>query len=133
MPALSQNLIFHTTTGTNTVIVDYPNTPEAEGTLSFVSDKVKGDGYFGGSDGVHTVMYTISPEFAGTVTMQATLATMPEETDWFNVAGTVSTYPDWSDRSTSTVDLYTFTGNYVWVRGQISIDRGVVSSIRYNH
>lgn len=130
MPALSQSLSF-TQNSTSTVVVDYPNTGTS--TIVYLSGRYKGDGYFGGSDGVHTVMYTANPDFVGTITMQATLASEPESTDWFNVAGTTSTYTLLNSRSTSTVDIYNFTGNFVWVRGYIAIEQGVVSSIRYNH
>jgi hypothetical protein len=130
MPALSQSLIFHTNSGTNTVLVNYNGTGTVQ---TFVSDRVKGDGYFGGSDGFHTVMYTATPAFVGTVTMQATLASEPVESDWFNLVGTTSTYSLLNVRTTSTVDVYNFTGNFVWVRSQIAIGDGSVSNIRYNH
>jgi hypothetical protein len=130
MPALSQSLSFTIGTST-TVVVTYPNTGTT--TLVYKSERVKGDGYFGGSDGLHTVMYTAHPTFVGTLTVQATLASEPVEADWFNVYGTTSTYRLVDTRSTSTVDLYNFTGNFVWVRGYISIDQGSVSSFRYNH
>lgn len=134
MPALSQNLLFHVNNGnttTDTVVVDYPNTGTT--TCVYKSDKVKGDGYFGGSDGLHTVAYTASRYFHGTITMQATLASQPVESDWFNIYGTSIAYVPVNVRSTSTVDVYNFTGNFVWVRGHISIDEGTVSVIQYNH
>jgi hypothetical protein len=130
MPALSQNLTFTVGTGT-TVAVVYPNTGTS--TLVYTSNPVKGDGYFGGSDGFHTVMYSATPSFIGTVTMQATLATSPVETDWFNVADTTVSYTVYDERATSTADISNFTGNFVWVRGHVSIYQGTVSSILYNH
>lgn len=130
MPALSQSLSF--TVGTETtVVVNYPNT--GTNTLVYKSERVKGDGYFGGSDGFHTVMYTAHPTFVGTMTVQATLASEPTEIDWFNVANVARNYRLIDTRSTSTVDIYNFTGNFVWVRGYIEIDQGSVSSIRLNH
>ena len=134
MPALSQNLLFHVNNGsttTNTVVVDYPNT--GTNTFVYLSDKVKGDGYFGRSDGLHTVSYTSSRYFHGTITMQATLASEPVEADWFEVSNTTSRYTPLNTRNTSTVDLYNFTGNFVWVRGRIAIDEGTVSVVQYNH
>lgn len=130
MPALSQSLSF-TVNSTSSVSVNYPNTGTT--TIIYKSSKVKGDGYFGGSDGLHTAMYTSTPTFQGTVTMQATLASEPTENDWFNVAGTTSTYTAANVRTTSTVDLYNFTGNFVWVRSYIAIDQGAVTSIQLNH
>jgi hypothetical protein len=130
MPSQSQSLSF-IINSTSTVVVDYPNTGTT--TLVYTSERLKGDGYFGGSDGLHTVMYTATPSFVGTITMQATLASEPISTDWFNVSGTTSTYTSLNTRTTNTVDLYNFTGNFVWVRGYIAIEEGAVSNIRYNH
>jgi hypothetical protein len=130
MPSQSQSLSF-IINSTSTVVVDYPNTGTT--TLVYTSERLKGDGYFGGSDGLHTVMYTATPSFVGTITMQATLASEPISTDWFNVSGTTSTYTALNTRTTNTVDLYNFTGNFVWVRGYIAIEEGAVSNIRYNH
>lgn len=134
MPALSQSLLFtpaNSVGTTATVAVVYPNT--ATTTQVYISEKAKGDGYFGGSDGVHTVMYATSPSFVGTVTMQATLATDPSSNDWFNVAGTTSTYRNLNIGSNDSVDSYNFTGNFVWVRGHVAIDSGSVYMIQYNH
>ncbi len=134
MPALSQSLEFaqkHTASSSTSVSVNYPNT--GTGTLIYISDKVKGEGYFGNSDGFHTVAYSATQSFIGTITMQATLASEPTESDWFNVRDTTSTYRSFDIRSTSTVDVYNFSGNFVWVRGQISIDEGAVLSVQYNH
>jgi hypothetical protein len=134
MPALSQSLLFtpaNSVGTTATVAVVYPNT--ATSTQIYLSEKVKGDGYFGNSDGLHTVMYAANSTFVGTVTMQATLATSPTNNDWFNVSGTTSTYRVLDNRSTSTVDSYNFTGNFVWVRGYVAINAGSVFMVQLNH
>jgi len=130
MPSLSQNLEFITRT-TSSVSVIYPNNTSTM--MVYVSDKVKGDGYYGSSDGLHTVMYTCDPTFIGTVTMQASLATQPAESDWFPLSLTTKTYTRFDDRNFSTVDYYNFTGNFVWVRGQVTIVAGAVDAISYNH
>jgi hypothetical protein len=134
MPALSQSLLFtpaNSVGTTATVSVVYPNT--ATNTQVYLSDKVKGDGYFGNSDGLHTVMYAIGADFVGTVTMQASLATSPSDSDWFNVTNTTSTYSVLDTRSNPSVDSYNFIGNFVWVRGKVSIDAGSVFMIQYNY
>jgi len=131
MPALSQGLTFSIYNSTSSVAVVYPNTSTS--TMVYTSMQVQGDGYYGSSDGLHTVMYTASTEFAGTVTMQASLATSPVESDWFTVAGTTVEYTPFTFRTTSTVDYFNFTGNFVWVRGYVAIDAGSVESILYNH
>lgn len=134
MPALSQSLLFTPADSvgtTATVAVVYPNT--ATSTQIYLSEKAKGDGYFGNSDGLHTAMYVASSAFVGTITMQATLATEPTNSDWFNVANTTSTYNALNIRTTATVDAYNFTGNFVWVRGYVAIDAGSVFMVQYNH
>jgi len=131
MPALSQSLTFAIYDSTSSVQVVYPNT--ATGTMVYTSGIVKGDGYYGASDGLHTVMYTATPDFVGTITMQASLATNPIESDWFTVDNAASSYTVMDTRNTATVDCYNFTGNFVWLRGHVSFTAGTVSSILYNH
>lgn len=134
MPALSQSLIFPVTNGnttTNSVLVDYPNTGTS--TMSYTSQRIKGDGYFGSGDGVHTVAYSATKFFQGTITMQATLASAPVEADWFDVVGPTLTYNEFDTRTTSTVDIFNFSGNFVWVRGHIYMDEGAVLSVNVNH
>lgn len=130
MPALSQSLEFVVNT-TSTVSIMYPNSTSTM--MVYVSDKVKGDGYYGSSDGLHTVTYTCAPTFVGTVTMQASLATSPADSDWFTVPNTDVRYTVFEERSTSTVDYYNFQGNYVWIRGCVAIQDGAVEVIHYNH
>lgn len=131
MPALSQGLEFINYTGTASVAVVYPNS--GTGTLIYHSFKVKGDGYYGSSDGLHTIQYSATQNFIGTMTMQASLATEPTETDWFNIANTEKIYTELDDRNTSTVDCFNFLGNFIWVRGSLSIDQGEMLSMLYNH
>ena len=130
MPALSQSLEFVVNT-TSTVSIMYPNSTST--VMIYLSDRVKGDGYYGGSDGLHTVTYTCAPTFVGTVTMQASLASAPTDADWFTVPDTDVRYTTFNDRSTSTVDYYNFQGNYVWLRSRVAIADGAVEVIHYNH
>jgi hypothetical protein len=134
MPALSQQLVFTVPNQGGpyrSVSVNYPNTGTT--TLTYISEKVKGEGYFNSGDGLHTVSVTTSRYFEGTVKIQATLASEPQEIDWFDVKNTSVTYAQHQVRTTNSVDLFNFTGNFVWVRGHISIDTGSVLSIDYNH
>lgn len=100
---------------------------------SVTGEKYKGDGYYGRSDGLHTVQYNVGG-FIGAIVMQATLAVDPAEDDWFTVTGT-SHSSDVSDSSTATGSfIYNFTGNYVWVRAIVrSWTDGTVQSIVLNH
>lgn len=134
MPALSQQLVFTVPNQGGpyrSVSVNYPNTGTT--TLIYTSEKVRGEGYYNSGDGLHTVSITTNRYFEGTVKIQATLASEPQESDWFDVKNTSITYAQNNIRSTNSVDLFNFTGNFVWVRGHISIDTGTVLSIDYNH
>ncbi len=96
-------------------------------------EKFKGDGYYGRSDGLHSVQYTVTG-FQGAIDMQATLAVNPVDADWFTVTGTNLTSTDDSGQYNTGTFIYNFTGNYVWVRAYISAwTDGTVSSILLNH
>jgi len=131
MPALSQPLNFSIYNTTSSSQVVYPNT--ATGVMVYYSQPAKGDGYYGSSDGLHTVMYTMNTNFIGTVTMQASLATTPVDSDWFSVDDVTSSYTAMSNLQFTQIDYYNFTGNFVWVRGVVQISAGTVDSILYNH
>ncbi len=134
MSALSQSLLFKPSTNnasTGTVSVVYPNT--ATTTLVYNSTPTKGNGYFNSGHGLHTVMYVSTYDFVGTISMQATLATEPSESDWISVPETSVFYSEFSIRTEQSVDLRNFEGNFVWVRGSVSIDQGSVLMVQYNH
>ena len=135
-----------------------PNTSEiilsqtihpSDSTVSIVTgNKFKGDGYYGRSDGLHTIQYDITG-FIGTVSIQGTLATDPVETDWFNVRlgisdeFTIDTTGKISKSTLSSINYteattgsfsYNFTGNYIWVRARIEDwTAGTVNSIIFSH
>ena len=131
MPALSQSLQFVNYNNTASVQVVYPNSGTS--VMVYLSEKVKGDGYYGSSDGFHTAMVTASMDFVGTATIQASLATAPVETDWFTVENASVSYTQMNNRNTSTVDCFNFTGNFVWLRGVVKILDGAIESIQVNH
>jgi hypothetical protein len=140
MPALSSQFKFALGTGTMTATsVAIPSTSvSTEGSIIFKSQREKGDGYFGSSDGFHTVSYTITPNFLGTLTTQATLATDPVEADWFDVVGSSATYSNLINPVLTTTTQYiNFTGNFVWVRAlvrrSLDIPNGSVQWINFNH
>lgn len=134
MPALSQSLLFTLNTAvgnTGTVAIVYPNT--ATTWLTYISSEAKGDGYYNGGDGYHTVQYVATGDFVGTMTMQATLATEPIESDWFSVKDVTVSYGQLDIETDNRVDVRTFIGNFVWVRGKVDIHNGSVLEIQYNH
>lgn len=152
MPALSENLNFiryqdgQTNYTTSTVSITYPNT--STNALIYTSDKLKGDGYFGGSDGLHTAFWSVS-NFKGTISIQGSLSSNPQEGDWADiqlsspnnshavdttgliraVEITAQTYTT----STTAISTYNFTGNFVWIRGQVrNFTQGTVNVISIN-
>jgi hypothetical protein len=97
---------------------------------AIVGEKEKGDGFYGRSDGIHTVQYSVT-DLAGTVTIQATLAAEPGEADWFSVYE--QSYPLDGDNLTTRSNISNFTGNYVWIRAKVDYTEGTVDRILLNH
>jgi hypothetical protein len=150
MPALSQNLIFNITNGntsTQSVQVVYPNTGTTA--LVYASNKLRGDGYSGGSAGIQTVFWNVTG-FVGIIDIQGTLATDPQENDWasvplstvetgyFNLDTTGLVRPGGTvvnsyTSPTDAITYYNYTGNFVWIRAYVSrFTQGVVNSISIN-
>jgi hypothetical protein len=119
---------------TSETILSNQTHPGDSTTESITGDKYKGDGYYGRSDGFHTVQYNVDG-FIGTIQMQATLAVTPVDGDWFDLASTEHT----SVNTDSTANgwgsyIYNFTGNYVWVRATVTNwTDGRIGSILLNH
>ena len=123
------------------------NTHPGDSTIETVTgDKFKGDGYYGRSDGLHTIQIDLTG-FIGKVTMQGTLSVDPTADDWFTVTlgsgqtmdttgkivSATATKLEYTDNETSS-KTYNFTGNYVWVRIYVSNwTDGTVNSIQLNH
>ena len=109
-------------------------------------DKFKGDGYYGRSDGLHTIQVNLAG-FLGDVQLQGTLAVDPTADDWFTVRlgsgqtidttgkifNAITSKLEYTDNETSS-KTYNFTGNYVWIRVYVSNwTDGTVNSIQLNH
>jgi hypothetical protein len=115
-------------------------------TETITGDKFKGDGYYGRSDGLHTIQVNLAG-FLGDVQLQGTLAVDPTADDWFTVrlgsGQTIDTTGKIFNAITSKLEYtanetssktYNFTGNYVWIRVKISNwTDGTVNSIQLNH
>jgi len=107
--------------------------PGDSNTLNYSSDKLRGDGYYGRSDGLHTVQYNLSG-FLGSISVQATLESNPTEDDWFYAPITLHTATNTGDENSTGSFIYNFTGNYVWVRINVaSWTDGSVRSAVLNH
>lgn len=100
---------------------------------TLTSDKFKGDGYYGRSDGLHTIQYSVSG-FIGSIVVQATLAIDPAEDDWFTLDTTKHESLGNDDIYNTGGFFYNFTGNYVWVRVFVSNwTDGVIRNVYLNH
>ena len=123
------------------------NTHGGDSTVQSVTgEKYKGDGYYGRSDGLHTIQVNLSG-FLGNIEVQGTLEINPTDADYFPIllgngqkvdtSGKVSintvTKLEYTANETSS-KTYNFTGNYVWIRAKISNwTDGTVNSIQLNH
>jgi len=132
----------------NSITILSNNTHDGDSTVQTVTgSKYKGDGYYGRSDGFHTVQYNLTG-FIGQIRIQGTLAIDPGDDDWFTVelgtgnssvdtTGLITaqniTSVEYTSVTTNTKN-YNFTGNYVWVRAYVSNwTDGTVNSIKLNH
>lgn len=116
------------------------------GSTTLTSEKVKGDAYFGQSDGLHTVVVNLNG-FTGTIKIQGSLETTPGDNDWFDIElGTDDFVVDTSGLVTkqaaeslvynvveTSMKSYNAVGNFVWLRANISSwQSGTISSIEMN-
>jgi hypothetical protein len=81
---------------------------------------------------LHTVQYTVTG-FIGNIVIQATLATLPTEQDWFSVSSTQLTSTGQDSEYYSGSFVYNFTGNYVYVRAKVEFTDGSINLITLNH
>ena len=88
-------------------------------------EKVKGAGFYGLGNGLHTVQVHVT-NFTGSVIVQATLATDPQEEDWFRVYEYAASNSD--ENFTNN-----FTGNFVWIRATVNYTTGSINRILLNY
>lgn len=99
-----------------------------------VGEKFKGAGFYGLGDGFHTVQVQLTL-FTGIVKIQGSLATDPSDDDWIDInfseqgrfsvdtTGLVSNEDFLQDinlTNSSINKTYNFTGNFVWVRANVT-------------
>jgi hypothetical protein len=101
-------------------------------TFPYYGDKVKGSGYYGQTDPVHTVQYSSSNNFTGMINIQGTLEREPTDADWYNIQGTSlgnGITPVFNQTLSAN-----FYGNHVWVRAVInSFISGAINSVLLTH
>lgn len=132
--------------------------PEPPFSRTVYSEPLKADGYYGRTDGIHTVQARLT-DFIGTFKVQGVLTIDPVEEDWFDIE---LTDPNWKGNQQFYVDTTglgvpippSFTnntefpnivpttitkalnlvGNFIWVRVAIvNWKQGAVNSVLLNH
>jgi hypothetical protein len=93
------------------------------------SETVKGDSYYGFTDGLHTIQVTYN-QFVGRLRIQCTLSLTPTDTDWFDIVPTTTSGSSWNpagyiqfnaNNPADFSEAYTFQGNFTFIR--IYMDR----------
>ena len=106
-----------------TSIVMLSNT---QGKLSVVGDKIRADGWYGYTDGLHTVAAYLA-NFTGRIWFEASIASDPKEEDWFpilvNNSPFISFPKDTAHPTGQTGDTGTFgmniLGSFTWLRARM--------------
>lgn len=100
--------------------------------LDVTGDKIRADGFFGQKDGLHSVAWSLE-DFTGRIFLEASLATDPQEEDWFSLfldgSKAFIEYPlipgvPSGAKGDTMVDAFTFQGNFIWLR--VRIDRSFI-------
>lgn len=85
---------------------------------------VKGDSYYGYSDGYHTVQ-VLYDQFVGRLRIQATLSLEPSDSDWFDLVPSTTAGTEFnsagyvqfnSNNPADKSEAYTFQGNFTYIR-----------------
>ena len=107
---------------------------------NLTGDKIRADGYFGRTDGIHTVQVVVA-NFTGSFGLQGTLATVPVEADWFDInlnvnqnvssASPTVSFPvnpasptNVGGNGDDATLAFTFVGNFVYLRA--ILDRSAI-------
>jgi hypothetical protein len=101
--------------------------------MSQTSETVKGDSFYGYSDGWHTIQVVYS-QYIGRLHVEATLATTPTDTDWFPIKPELTNGTEFSADNAYVQfnsndpgkgsEAYTFRGNFTYLR--VRMDRAHV-------
>ena len=93
------------------------------------SETVKGDSYYGYTDGYHTIQVTYN-QYVGRVRIQGTLSLNPTSSDWFDIIADTTSGTAWNpsgfvqfniNNPADLSEAYSFRGNFTYIR--IYMDR----------
>lgn len=88
------------------------------------SETVKGDSYYGFTDGLHTIQVTYN-QYVGRLRIQGTLSLTPADTDWFDIIPSTTAGSFWNpagyiqfnvNEPADLSEAYTFQGNFTFIR-----------------
>jgi hypothetical protein len=96
--------------------------------LSYTSNSVKGDGYYGFSDGLHTMSFHVV-NFTGRIHLEATIVENPTDNDWFPIE-LDSVTPYYEFTAESATKGISFEGNFVYLRSKV--DRAYLGATSYD-
>jgi hypothetical protein len=113
----------------NSIAYGQASGPYNGSSTTFSSDQLKGNGYYGYTDGLHTVSYKLT-NFVGIIDFQASLLQNPTDSDWFDI--TTTTIGNGTSAITGSY-FFNFTGNFVWCRAHITnFTAGNINQVLYN-
>lgn len=96
--------------------------------LTYTSDAVKGDGYYGFADGLHTMSFHVS-NFTGRIHLEATIVEQPTENDWFPIdLDNLTPYLQFTAETVTKGS--SFEGNFVYLR--VIVDRAYLGAGSYD-
>jgi hypothetical protein len=120
----------------STILIDNYSTETWDGisdTAYSYSEKQKGAGFHGKSDGIHTALFQLS-EFVGDIKLQGTLERYPNNNDWVDIVFDGQGIISFVDSTMATSnETRNFLGNFVWLRAAFRLVNGTIVQIRYNH
>jgi hypothetical protein len=97
--------------------------------FNFTSIEVRGDAFYGYTDGMHTIAFYFS-NFTGKVYLEGTLANAPGSTDWFPLS--IDPPNDYMQLTAHTgIVARTFEGNFMFLR--VRIDRDYLTPANNNN
>lgn len=113
------------------IVINQQTHPEDSSVVTVVGDKFKGDGFYGRSDGLHTVQYDLDQVY-GNLTIQGTLADNPAESDWTTIEDSRLGDTIFSTKFTGSFHK-NFTGNFIWLRFRGQFTAGVIQTVLVNN
>jgi hypothetical protein len=100
----------------------------ASSNIVLTNNAVKGDGYYGFADGLHTMSFHVS-NFTGRIHLEATIVEQPTENDWFPIdLDNLAPYLQYTAETTTKGS--TFEGNFVYLR--VKVDRAYLGAGSYD-